>query len=120
MKKTILNNLEEIRQELWVDKYDKDAIDHYNAIIEYINTLDPYYYDLLITAMNELMDIVFDKDLEAKLKEQATSISRLKNYINDTVDDDIYQLDGYANLSNITEDNFDTLLLDLIDTVKED
>lgn len=120
MTEKIIKNLEEIRQELWADRFNKETIENYNIIIDYINTLEPYYYNLLTNTMKELIEVIFPKDLPSLLKEEATSISRLKNYINTTVEDDIYQLDGYANLSNITTDDFDTLLLDLISIVEED
>ena len=117
-ERTIIRNLKDIQNELWEDRTHLDTIEQYDKIIEYINTLDPYYYSLLVEGIKETMTIVFNNEIGNKLKENATSVERMRIFINHTTEDEIYQLDGYGNLKNIRTDDLDTLLLDLIKVVE--
>lgn len=65
-------------------------------------------------------DFVGDEELEYIVKEQATDLSRLRCFLGDTYDANIYRLDGYGNLVNVEKDDFESLIDDLICDLEND
>ena len=64
-------------------------------------------------------NFVCDEMEDYFIKENSDSIERLRYFINDTYDDGIYKLDGYGNLANVDDSDFERICDDLIDMVKE-
>ena len=119
-EKEIINDLNDLIDYIYKVGNKETVAEKYDKIIDYINTLEPYYYSLLSEGLRQNLTVVFEKEISRMLKKEATSISRMRIFINHTYEDDIYQLDGYGNLANITTEDLDTQLLDLIKIVEED
>lgn len=59
-------------------------------------------------------DFVTEDLLEYIVKENATDLSRLRCFINNTYEDNIYMLDGYGNLRNVDNGDFENLIDDIV------
>lgn len=64
-------------------------------------------------------DFVTEDILEYIVKENATDLSRLRFFIGDTYDADIYRLDGYGNLANVDKSDFEYIIDELIENLQE-
>ena len=53
------------------------------------------------------------------IENNSDSIDRLRCFVGDTYSDDIYCLDGYGNLKNINDGDFETLCEDLARIVEQ-
>ena len=88
----------------------KNYAEIWNACADFDNEHRDSYLTDKITGY----DFVDDELLEYIVKENATDLSRLRCFIGDTYDADIYMLDGYGNLQNVEVSDFENLLDDLI------
>ncbi len=77
----------------------------------------------------EGQDVVFvsisvDKDKSAWekfVREQSLGgVSRLRCFIGDTYDANLYRLDGYGNLANVDNSDFEYLINDIVQSLEED
>lgn len=64
-------------------------------------------------------DFVCDDMEDYLIKQNSDSIERLRYFIGDTYHDWIYRLDGYGNLENVDNDDFEYLCDELIDMVND-
>lgn len=90
--------------------------DLWNLCVDYDNEHSDLYLTDRITEEN----YVDDELLEYLIKENSTDIRRLRCFIGDTYDDNIYRLDGYGNLANVEKDDFECLIDELIGTIEAD
>ena len=60
-----------------------------------------------------------DELLEDLIKQNSDDIDRLRCFIGDTYSADIYRLDGYGNLANVTSGDMEMLIDELIDIAKD-
>lgn len=66
-------------------------------------------------------DFVDDEILEYIVKEQSLGgVARLRCFIGDTYDANLYRLDGYGNLANVDNSDFEYLIDDIVQTLEED
>ena len=80
----------------------------------------------LISDCDELLEILYDYNfidyLEAENilinETKEGGIDRARCFIGDTYSDDIYKLNGYGNLANICDQDFESLINDIIDYLK--
>ena len=66
-----------------------------------------------------MMNFVDEEIMEYLIKENSTSLSRLRCFIGDTYDNNIYKLDGYGNLENVSNDDFEYCIDECIEKLKE-
>lgn len=59
-------------------------------------------------------DFVTEEVLEYIVKEKSTDLCSLRSFINDTYNANIYKLDGYGNLANVENSDFEDLIDDLV------
>lgn len=101
------------------DLKENDASTNYSKIWNTCSDYDNDHRGSYLTDRIQEHDFVDDEVLEYIVKENATDVSRLRCFINDTYDDDLYMLDGYGNLNNVHSSDFEDLIDDLIYELKE-
>ena len=88
-----------------------------NIIYDFNGDHSTCYYDDL----RDISDILDDDDLDYWLEEAAKEgIDRVRCFVADTYSDDIYKLDGYNNLANVTDGDLESLVYDLTEKIKDD
>lgn len=110
-----IEKLNDIKEHLGYDM-EENYGDIWNACADFDNSHSYSYLTDTITGY----DFVTEDVLEYIVKENATDLSRLRCFINNTYDDDIYMLDGYGNLRNVDNDDFKSLIDDLIEDLQSD
>lgn len=107
-KKQLKNKLEKIEVTY---NYDKVYSDLYNTVIDYMNKSQDW-------GLEEYFNNFVDSDtVEEMLKHELErgGLARVRFFINDiTVNEDLYKLDGYGNLKNISYEDLRNLKDDLI------
>ena len=89
----------------------------WNACADYDNNHHGSYLTDKITDY----DFVDDEILEyIVIKEAKGGVDRLRFFIGDTYSDNIYRLDGYGNLANVDNSDFEYLIDDIVQTLEED
>lgn len=117
LRKETIKKLEEVKNNLSYNN-DKNYCDMINTLIDYDNEAQDNLY--LYDRIQEMTEFVDDEMLNNYLiKENSDSISRLRYFINNTQDDDIYKLDGYGNLENVDKQDFEDCIDEAIDILKE-
>ena len=96
------------------DLIHNSAIENYSEIYNMCSDFDNDHHGIYLTDKIWQHDFVGEEVLEYIVKERATDLSRLRCFIGDTYDDDIYILDGYGNLANVTDGDYEELIDDLI------
>lgn len=100
------------------DKLTYDSRKNYSEIWNMCSDYDSEHSGVYLTDRIQEHDFVDEEILEYIVNDNATDVSRLRCFINDTYDDDIYMLDGYGNLANVDSGDFESLIDDLIDDLK--
>lgn len=95
---------------------EKNYCDIWNACADFDNEHRGSYITDKITEY----DFVTEDLLEYIVKENATDLSRLRCFIGNTYDADIYMLDGYGNLQNVEESDFENLIDDIVSDLQYD
>ena len=89
----------------------------WNACADYDNN----HRGLYLTDRIQAYDFVDDEILEYIVKEQSLGgVSRLRCFIGDTYDANLYRLDGYGNLANVDNSDFEYLINDIVQSLEED
>ncbi len=88
-----------------------------NTMIDYDNEAQDSLY--LYDTTQELVEFVDDEILKYLIEKNSDSVSRLRCFINDTSDDNIYKLNGYGNLENVNTDDFKFCIDEAITKLKE-
>lgn len=73
--------------------------------------------DAILVYLDE-QNYVTSEDEDRVISENSDSIDRLRYFIGDTYSAEIYRLDGYGNLENVTGDNLQDLCDDLVKELK--
>lgn len=116
LKKETIKKLEEIKKNLSYDN-EENYVNMVNTMIDYDNEAQDSLY--LYDTTQELVEFVDDEILTYLIKENSDSVSRLRCFINDTNDDNIYKLDGYGNLENVNINDFEFCIDEAITKLKE-
>ncbi len=106
LKKETIEKLKEIKSNLIAQTNEQNYCDMINAMIDYDNedqdnlclydtTLE--YYDFID---NELLGDYITQQLKDY------GVNRVRCILNNTYDDDIYYIDAYGNLNNVSDDIF--------------
>ena len=89
----------------------------WNACADYDNIHRGSY----LTDRIQAYDFVDDEILEYIVKEQSLGgVSRLRCFIGDTYDANLYRLDGCGNLANVDNSDFEYLINDIVQSLEED
>lgn len=110
-----IEQLKILKEDLSYDM-EKNYCDIWNACADFDNEHSGSY----ITDKIIGYDFVTEDLLEYIVKENATDISRLRCFIGNTYDADIYMLDGYGNLQNVEESDFENLIDDIVSDLQYD
>lgn len=116
LKKETIKKLEEIKNNLSYNN-EENYTKMINTMIDYDNEAQDNLY--LYDTTQELVNFVDDEILSYLIKENSDSVSRLRCFINDTNDDNIYKLNGYGNLENVDINDFEFCIDEAITTLKE-
>ena len=115
IRKNLIKDLNEVKENLGV--FTKD---NYEKIYKILEDFDDENCTDYIGELHQ-SDFLEDDDLDYFLKKEIEGgVDRLRCFINDTYSDDMYKLDGYGNLANITQDDFENLIDDLTYQIKQD
>ena len=107
VKRQIIKSLNEIKENItYASEEDYKKI--YNACSNDDDILD--YLDE--------QNYVTSEDEDRVISENSDSIDRLRYFIGDTYSAEIYRLDGYGNLENVTGDDLQGLCDDLVKELK--
>lgn len=113
-KRKIVKELKEIKENLT-----SNCRRNYNNIYNTCVDCDNLYGEPYLCSYISDQEFVFDEDMEYLVKKCDNDIDRLRCFIGDTYSDDIYKLDGYANLKNVDIGDFEDLCDELIDILKD-
>ena len=115
IRKKLIKDLNEVKENLGV--FTKD---NYEKIYKILEDFDDENCTDYIDELHQ-SDFLEEDDLEYFLeKEMEGGVDRLRCFIGDTYSDDMYRLDGYGNLANITQGDFENLIDDLTYHIKQD
>lgn len=119
MKKLIketIKKFEELKENLGYDT-EENYCNLVNTAIDYDNEAQDNLY--LYDTIQELCNFVDEEILQQLIEENSQyGISRLSFFINDAYDDTIYKLDGYGNLENVTDGDFEYCVDECIEKLK--
>lgn len=114
-RRNLISNLKESIKEI-DDKYET-----YTKIYNLLNDFDCDYGTDYAGYFREISDFLDDDDvtywLELACKD---GIDRIRCFVNDTYSDGLYKLDGYNNLSNVEQCDFECAIDDVISTINSD
>lgn len=117
LKEKTIKRLEELKERLSGQTYEENYRDLVNTLIDYDNEAQDTLY--LYDSMRETVEFVDDEIMEYLIKDCDNDIDRLRCFIGDTHSDYIYKLDGYGNLENVTDDDFEHCIDNAIEQLKE-
>lgn len=118
LKEKTIKKFEELKERLFKNTTEENYCTLVNTAIDYDNEAQDNLY--LYDTIQELVYFVDEEIMEYLIKENSTSLCRLRYFINDTYDADIYKLDGYGNLENVSNDDFEFCIDECINKLKED
>lgn len=116
LKEKTIKKLEELKEKLSGQTYEENYCDLVNTLVDYDNEAHDNLY--LYDCMHEIVEFVDDEIMEYLIKECNNDIDRLRCFIGDTHSDYIYKLDGYGNLENVTDDDFEYCIDNAIEQLK--
>ncbi len=109
-----IEQLKILKEDLSYDM-ERNYCDIWNACADYDNNHRGSY----LTDRISEQDFIDEELLEYIVKENATDVSRLRCFIGNTYDANMYKLDGYGNLQNVDTDDFEDLIDVLIDNLQD-
>lgn len=116
-RKKLINLLKEEVKDIDT-KCKKDVFENIKNLIEDFDAdhSTDYYDDI-----REISDILDDDDVDYWLEAaEKDGVDRVRCFVADTYSDDIYKLDGYNNLANVTDGDLESLVYDLTEKIKDD
>lgn len=119
LRKETIKKLEELKETISKNNTETNYCDIINTLIEYDNNAQDNLY--LYDNSKEIVDIIDDELLQYYLEEQlknngAYSLYYIFNELEHP--DDLYKLNVYGNLENVTDGDFINIIDDAIDTLK--
>lgn len=124
LKNETIKKLKEIKNNLAAQTNEQNYCDMVNAMIDYDNEDQDnlYLYDTTL----EYYDFIDNELLEDYITQQLKDygVDRVRCILNDTYNDDIYYIDAYGNLKNVSDDIFeeciDNAIKILEDSIEEE
>lgn len=115
-KEELIKQLENLKENLSSKTNEQNYCDLVNTLIDYDNENQTYLYDTL----REFYEFIDEELLEYLIQEESKNgLTRLRCFINDTYDDDIYLLNAYGNLENVNDDTFSSAIDEMIDYIND-
>ena len=113
MKKELLERIKEI--EITYD-YEESNNNLYNTVIDYMNDIQDFELEYLFEDF-----ISYDMAEEmAKHEIENGGLTRMQHFLPDMCNANLFKINGYGNLENITKEDLDFLKESIIDELKED
>lgn len=116
-KRGVLKSLKEVKEDIPNNTNYENYHNIYNACVDIDNEYPNLYLVDYIWEQNFIVD---EEDERIVIEHNSDSLDRLRCFIGDTYHDDIYQIDGYGNLSNVSDGDMEILCDDLIGIVKRE
>ena len=114
-RRQLIRDLKDLKDEgLYGLENDFDKI--YNLCSDIDFKYNDYELTDYITEQNFVRN---DEVLDELIKQNSSDIDRLRCFIGDTYSSDLYKIDGYGNLANVTSGDMEMLVDELIDIVKD-
>lgn len=106
LRKETIKKLKDYKECIDQESTEENYTNLINMAIDYDNEAQDNLY--LYDTIQELVNFVDEEIVQQLIEENAKyGISRLRYFINTTYDLDIYKLDGYGNLENVTDWDFE-------------
>ena len=97
-------------------KYEESYTNLYNTVIDYMNDTQDFDLEYLF---EDFIDYETEEEI-AKNELNNGGLLRLNYYLGDTnLNDEIFKLDGYGNLENITIDDLNNLKDEIIENIND-
>lgn len=114
-RRKTLAELDDLKENLWDNNAGKNYSQLWNLCADYDNDQNDNLYLTDIIQEAEFVDEYLLEDYFQNVLAKDPSLARIKHFIGDTYDDEIYRFDGYGNLENVDKDDF----IDVIDNVQD-
>ena len=117
LKQETIKKFEELKERLFENTTENNYCDLINTATNYDNEAQDSLY--LYDTIQELVFFVDEEILQQLIKKNAEyGISRLRYFINDTYNADIYKLNVYENLENVSDDDFELCIDECIERLQ--
>ena len=115
-KRKLIKQLKQIKDEMSY-LYSEEYAKIYNACVDIDNKYqkEPYLCDYI----HEQNFVEDDEEMDYLIQQNSSCLERLRYFIGDTYRSDLYQVNAYGNLTNVTRDDLKCLCDELIDILKE-
>ena len=114
-RQELIKNLKDLKREGLIGT-ERDYNRVYNLCCEIDNKYNDYELTNFITSQNFICN---DEVLDGLLKQNSDDIDRVRCFMGGTYSADLYRVDGYGNLANVTSGDMEMLVDELIDITKE-
>lgn len=115
-KKSVLRRLREVKKDI----PNNSCKTNYNNIYNVCNEIDNEVCGLnLLDRFYEQDFIESEEDEKIAIEQNSDSFDRLRCFIGDTYSADVYRLDGYGNLANVSDGDFENICDDLMRIVEQ-
>lgn len=119
LRKKIIKKLEDYKEYIDQSTTEENYTNLINIAIDYDNEAQDNLY--LYDTIQELVNFIDEEILQQLIEINAKyGIARLRYFINNTYDADIYKIDGYENLENVTDSDFKYCADELIKKISEE
>lgn len=114
-RRKLIFDLEDLKENLWDSDANKNYSLIWNLCSDYDNEQRDGLYLTDIIQEAEFIDEYLLEDYFKNVLAKEPSLARLRHFIGDTYEDDLYKFDGYGNLANVDKDDF----IEVIDNVQD-
>lgn len=97
-----------------------DMQENYTDLWNLCSDYDNHHGGLHLTDRIQEELIIDDEQLEYLIQKNAGSLARLRYFIGNTYEDNIYRLDGYGNLENLEKSDFELLIDELTEKIERE
>jgi hypothetical protein len=114
-RRKLLAELDNLKENLWDDNAGKNYSLLWNLCADYDNNQNDRLYLTDIVSEAGFVDEYLLEDYFQNVLAKEPSLARIKCFLGDTHDDDIYKFDGCGNLANVDKDDF----IEVIENVQD-
>ena len=119
LREKTIKELRKVKENLKNNCDEKNYCDMINAMIDYDNESQDnlYLYDNAMEYYNFIDDELLEQYITRELKEYG--VERIRYILGDTVNSEVYILDAYGNLENVTDEIFEDCIDQAIETLEK-